>query len=150
MSEERGAAGTASPSTPAAATAARQGRGTVAFRVANTVVGALFLLGAAVQWNDPDPLRWMLIYTAAAAAALLAATGRIRRGMAAAVAVVALLWAGSLAPGVLGRVRMGELVEEWEMKDTRVEEAREMYGLLLIAAWMGVLTAAGLRRRAAL
>ena len=118
-----------------------------AFRAACAVVAALFFLGAVVQWNDPDPLRWMLIYLAAAVASLLAATGRTPWPLSAAVAVVALLWAATLAPGVLGRVRMGELVEAWEMKDDEVEAGRETYGLLLIFAWASVLTATGLRGR---
>jgi hypothetical protein len=33
----------------------------------------------------------------------------------------------------------------WEMKDTGVEESREMYGLLIVAGWMVVLTIANRR-----
>jgi len=106
----------------------------------------LFVFAAAVQYNDPDPLRWMAIYLAAAAACVLALLGRLRWFVPAAVGLVALAWAATLAPHVLGHVRMGEMVEAWEMKDVRVEEGREMYGLLIVAAWMAVLTVAGWRR----
>jgi hypothetical protein len=46
------------------------------------------------------------------------------------------------------------LFAEWEMRDVRVEEAREMYGLAIVAAWMTVIatvkwTRAKSRRRAA-
>jgi hypothetical protein len=134
------------PGAFAAATRERS-LGSPAFRVANGVLGALFFLGAVVQWNDPDPLRWMAVYLAAASVCLLAAAGRATWPMAAAVALVALLWAGSLAPGVLGGVEIGDMVEAWEMKDDRIEEGREMYGLLLIGAWMTALAAVGLLRR---
>jgi len=116
------------------------------FRTVNAVMALLFVFAAAVQYNDPDPLRWMAIYLAAAAACVLALLGRLRWFVPAAVGLVALAWAATLAPHVLGHVRMGEMVEAWEMKDVRVEEGREMYGLLIVAAWMAVLTVAGWRR----
>ena len=116
-------------------------------RLACLVFAGLFVLSAAVQYNDPDPVRWMLLYGAAAVVSLLVALGRATWTMAAAVALVALIWAATLAPAVLGTVGMGELVQAWEMKDTRIEEGREMYGLLIVAAWMGVLAVIERRRR---
>jgi len=106
----------------------------------------LFVFAAAVQYNDPDPLRWMAIYLAAAAACVLAVLHRLPRWLPMAVGLVALAWAATLAPHVFGRVGWGEMVEAWEMKDVRVEEGREMYGLLIVAGWMAVLTLAGWRR----
>jgi hypothetical protein len=55
-------------------------------------------------------------------------------------ALGALVWAGTLAPGVVGRVSLGELLQSYGMLSTAVEEGREMGGLLIVAAWMGVLT----------
>jgi hypothetical protein len=116
-------------------------------RIANCLLGALFLLGAVVQYNDPDPIRWAAIYLAAAMACVLAAIGRRHWALPAAVGVVAAAWAATLAPSVVGNVVPGELVGAWEMKDARVEVGREMYGLLIIAAWMAVLAITDLRRR---
>jgi hypothetical protein len=53
------------------------------------------------------------------------------------LALVALVWGLSLA-GIYRDVVPGELFQEWEMKDERIEVAREASGLLLIAAWMGI------------
>ncbi len=117
------------------------------FRVVNALMAALFVLAAAVQYNDPDPLRWIAIYLAAALACALAVAGRLRWPVPAFVAFAALAWAAVLAPGVLGRVGPGEMFGAWEMKDAAVEEARESYGLLLVAAWMGVLAVVAFRRR---
>jgi hypothetical protein len=117
-------------------------------RILNGLLGALFLLGAVVQYNDPDPLRWAAIYLAAAIACALVVLGRGHWAIPAAVGVVAAAWAAMLAPSVLGRVMPGELVGAWEMKDERVEVGREMYGLLIIAAWMAVIVIADLRQRA--
>lgn len=99
----------------------------------------LFLFGAAVQVNDPDPLRWMAIYLAAAGGCLLAAMGRLRWRFPAAVALAAFLWAASLAPRVVPAFPARGLFGAWEMADARVEEARELAGLLIIGACMAVL-----------
>jgi hypothetical protein len=56
-----------------------------------------------------------------------------------AIGLVALGWAATLAPNVLGRVPFLEMFEQFEMKDRGVEESREMYGLLLVTFWMAVL-----------
>jgi hypothetical protein len=117
-------------------------------RVTHGLFAALFFLGAVVQYNDPDPLRWVAIYLGAAASCALAALGRVRWPLPAIVGAIALVWAAVLAPEVFGTVRPGELVGAWEMKDARVEVGREMYGLLIIAAWMGVVVVTERRRRA--
>jgi drug/metabolite transporter (DMT)-like permease len=119
-----------------------------ALNIANYVMIAAFALSVLVQYNDPDPLRWMALYGAAAVACVLYATGRARWWFAAAVGVIALAWAIPLAPAVIGKTAFGEMFEAWEMKNERVEVSREMYGLLIVAAWMAVLTFAHWRRGA--
>jgi hypothetical protein len=116
-------------------------------RVVNAVMAVLFLLGLAVQYNDPDPWRWVAIYGAAAVACVLAIRGTLPRWLPLAVAVVAAAWAGLLAPHVVGRVAPAELFREIGMDSVEIEEAREMVGLLLIALWMAVLAYASRVRR---
>jgi hypothetical protein len=106
----------------------------------NRVMAVLFGIAAALQYNDPDPLRWMAIYGAAGLACLFA--GRLPRAAPAIIGLAAVAWAATLAPGVVGRVSVGELFESYAMKSAPVEEAREMGGLLLVAAWMAVLAVA--------
>jgi hypothetical protein len=60
------------------------------------------------------------------------------------------VWAGSLSPRVLGVVPFMSMLEEFEMKDIRVEESREMYGLLIVAVWMLVVAVVLWRRQRAL
>ena len=108
-------------------------------------MAVLFLIAAALQYNDPDPLRWMAIYGLAALACLLALAGRLPRPVPAAIGLAALAWAATLAPGVVGRVSIGELFESYAMKSEPVEEAREMGGLLIVGAWMAVLALRGAR-----
>jgi hypothetical protein len=119
------------------------------FRVANWVMTAAFLFSVAVQYNDPDPIRWMLIYGLAALACILKLRRQLSWYLPAAVGAAAFGWAASLAPGVVGKTTFGEMFQSFEMINSVVEEAREMGGLLIVAAWMGVLvaTSQGERRK---
>ena len=103
-------------------------------------MAVLFAFAAAVQYNDPDPLQWMAMYGLAMLACGLARAGRLPRLLTALAGLGALVWAGTLAPGVVERVSLGELFQSYGMLSTAVEEGREMGGLLIVAAWMGVLT----------
>jgi hypothetical protein len=107
---------------------------------ANTALLLLFLFSVAVQYNDPDPIRWMAIYGLAAVATGLELAGRGIWWVSAPVGATALLWALTFAPRIAGRVPFREMFSAWEMKNIDVEEAREMYGLAIVAVWMAVLT----------
>ena len=100
----------------------------------------LFAFGAAVQLNDPDPARWIAVYGLAAVACVLSLLRRLHWTFPALLCLVALAWAATLAPGVVGRVPFGDMFGAFEMKNVGIEESREMYGLLIIAAWMAGLT----------
>jgi Transmembrane family 220, helix len=110
-------------------------------RGANWVMLAAFLFSVAVQYNDPDPIRWMLIYGLAALNCFLSLRGRLRWPFPAAVGTVALVWAATIAPGVIGRTTFREMFQSFHMTDSVVEEARETGGLLIVAFWMAVLSA---------
>ena len=113
---------------------------------ANVIMLLAFLFSVAVQYNDPDPLRWMAVYGAAAAVCCAELVRRTRLGYPLAVGLVALGWAATIAPRVLGVVRFADMFAEFEMKNAGVEESREMYGLLIVAVWMGLVAlATGLR-----
>ena len=77
--------------------AAPGGRGLRALlRIANGVMAVLFAFAAAVQYNDPDPLRWMAMYGLAMLACGLALAGRLPR----------------LLPALAGRVEFTVVAEE--------------------------------------
>lgn len=106
----------------------------------------LFLFAAAVQLNDPDPLGWIGIYVAAGIVCATEIRRRTQIWAPAGVALVAILWGATLWPRAHA-VPLDALVAEWEMRNLRVEEAREMYGLAIVALWMLVIAAVALRRR---
>jgi hypothetical protein len=113
--------------------------------LANGIMLLMFLFSAAVQFNDPDPLGWIGIYGAAAAVCGLEIRRRHSAWAAAAVGLIALVWAGSLYYRAR-EVPISLLFAEWEMRDLHVEEAREMYGLMIVAVWMIVIVSVGWRR----
>ena len=108
-------------------------------RVLNVVMGFLFVLAAAVQYNDPDPVRWVVIYGAAAVACWLSLRRRLRAGFVVVVGAVALVWALTIVPSVAGKVSFSQLFTDLAMHAPLVEEGRETGGLLLVAVWMAVL-----------
>ena len=116
-------------------------------RAVNAVMAALFALAVAVQWNDPDPARWMAVYGAACAISLMAARGRPPRpAVAATLAGIALAWAVAIAVRV-GADSYRQMLDAWEMKTPAIEAAREATGLLIVAGWMLLVTATSHERR---
>src|SRR5262245_48677716 len=78
-------------------------------KILNYLMTACFLFSVIVQYNDPDPLLWMLIYGCAGAACVLAILNRGNWIFPAAIGLAALVWALTLAPQVIGKVAFGEL-----------------------------------------
>ena len=112
-----------------------------AFTVANTVMLLAFVAFAAVQWNDPDWPRWMLLYGLAALSCGLYLDGALPWMLAATVGLVALIWAAIWAPGVIAHPALAQLFASYQMMNPAVEEVRELLGLLIVVAWMATLTA---------
>jgi hypothetical protein len=110
-----------------------------AFRLLAALACALFLLSAAVQWNDPDPWLWLPLYALAAALAGLGAAGRLPLlPNAAALALFAVLFA-LWAPRLVDARR--DAFAHWRMQSPADEEAREAGGLAVCALWSAVQTA---------
>ncbi len=106
---------------------------------------ALFVVSAAVQWNDPDPVYWIALYGVAALLAARAAKGQLPLvPNAAAFAVFAALALRAL-PDLLGGRE--DAFTHWQMLAARDVVAREAGGLLICALWSGLQTALALRAR---
>ena len=121
-------------------------RGNRTFGIVNGVVAAMFLVTAALQLNDPDPLFWIAIYVAAAAACLATGRAALSWALAGLVGLAAVAWALSLLP-VLQEMVFSDLFKAMKAETPVIEESRELLGLLLIGAWMVVLIFVSLRPR---
>ena len=116
-----------------------------AWKITNLVLALMFAFAVVVQVNDPDPISWMAIYGAAAVVCFLELRNGSRWWSPAIVGIIAVIWAATIAPRVIGSVPFGEMFSEFEMKNEGVEESREMYGLLIVAAWMFAVAARSAR-----
>jgi hypothetical protein len=113
----------------------------VVLRVALGVFAALFVFAAAVQLNDADPWTWVAAYGVAALICGVAAAGvRVPVGVSVSVALSALAWSGYLAwvVFVAGNAQAMYPEETANPGLLDLEEAREMFGLLLVAVAAGL------------
>jgi hypothetical protein len=104
------------------------------YRVTAGIFAVLFLAGAAVQVNDPDPAGWMAVYALSAVTAGLAAA-RVRAAIypAACLALAAVVWGSWLGYEV---VSQGLALFD--------ETGREAMGLGIVAAFhVGVILGLG-------
>ena len=98
-------------------------------------MAGLFLLSAAVQYNDPDPFAWMAVYTAAAGACLVPVTSRYRARVAWLVASVTCFATLRVAPDAMALERVGDLTASMAAYRPEVEAAREALGLAIVSLW---------------
>ena len=102
----------------------------------NLIVGLVFVLGAGLQYNDPDPLGWAAIYLGAGlSCALWRRTPRAWL-LAALVALAALGWAAVLFLHMPAWVNPVQMFESMQSYGGAVELNREFWGLALILSWM--------------
>lgn len=103
-------------------------------------MAALFAVAAVVQFNDPDPVRWVAVYgTACTLSALAAGDYRVPSWIPAVLGAVAFAWAGIIMAGGPQGAAYTHMFDAWEMTSISVEEAREAVGLLIVATWSGAL-----------
>lgn len=117
-------------------------------RLAHGLVAAVFLLMAALQLNDPDPLYWVVVYTAVAAIPAARAFGQ--RLPTILLIACGMVLAGLLfsLPGFIDYLTSGDYASlggAMMAEKPYVEPAREFLGLLIAA---GCLMAYGRAKRA--
>jgi hypothetical protein len=111
-------------------------------RILNIIMLIVFLLCIGVQYNDPDPLPWVLAYAYATIVTALAIANRYTF-MAALGLPAYLAGFAYFMPGWHPNTLL--LLLEPKMSSLDVELAREAIGLLICAIWMGVLTVVSVR-----
>lgn len=102
--------------------------------VPRVLMALVFALAAKVQLNDPDPLPWFVVYTMAAIACLLSATGISWRFRAWAVVALFAMALG-LATGCFSIAISTLLAKETLADALQFEEVREAGGLALVLLW---------------
>ena len=108
-------------------------------RALHLVFAVLFAISAGLQYNDPDPVGWALMYLAATALA----AGNFRgaswvRPLGLALIAINLVWMVTLAPGMGAFIERGDpalLAATMKAGDPVIEEAREFLGLGIVALY---------------
>lgn len=108
-------------------------------------MAALFVLSAAVQWNDPDPVVWIAAYLVPAALCAGASLGRVPRAWLVVGFVLYAAVASWWLPSILEM--SSSTFSTIGMESRADEEAREGLGLWICAVALGVLALRIERRR---
>ncbi len=121
----------------------------LALRIAHATMAALFGLSVLLQFNDPSPLAWVVLYALSAGAALLCALkkypcAQILGGIVLLVSVIAEV------PYLRARAwqtSFSDLTKEWHMTSEAIVDGREFYALLWIVIWMLVVVITATKAR---
>ncbi len=106
------------------------------FRGLAYVMAVLFAGSAALQLDDPDPLRWIAMYGGACLVAVaLPATRRVAV-VAVGLGLGAAIWALVLLSEVWGVIEVSDLVSKMSAKGGAVEVGREVGGLGIVALFL--------------
>lgn len=112
------------------------------------LMAAYFAMCVGLQYNDPDPIRWMLIY---GGAMIVSIALPLRPNVAPAgylFAVVSAVWGGYLVWRIWGLVTLSDIPRHMSEKGGAVEEEREAGGLIIEAVWLAAASRyAGFRDR---
>jgi len=99
----------------------------------NFFLAALFLLFAVVQFNDPDPLAWVLLYGFVGVVSLMAGFGHSNRYVLLGGLAVILIWLIVLIPEFVNWMKMGmpTITGSMQAEEPHIEYTREFLGLFL-------------------
>ncbi len=114
-------------------------------RVLNIILAVMFLGFALLQINDPDPFVWILIYLTMTLACMMGAFNKYNRPLMAIQAVVYIIYIALLWSGVVDWMRSPDrslLFDDLaKMQYPYIEETREVMGLIICLAVLGMLWA---------
>lgn len=97
------------------------------------IVALLFILFATVQYNDPDGLKWILLYLFVAGLSCLSLLRKNKDQYIGLVIVVCIVWMISLVPQFANWVSMGmpSITESMKAEAPHIEFTREFFGLFV-------------------
>jgi hypothetical protein len=98
------------------------------------VISGLFFLFAVVQWNDPDPLIWMIFYGVMSLIYILLALGkRFAFYLSVLMLITCIIYMGFILPEIIKWIKDGmpSIVQSMKATIPSIEYTREFLGLLL-------------------
>lgn len=97
-------------------------------------ISGLFLLFAIVQWNDPDPLIWMIFYGVMSLIYILLALGKkFAFYLSVLMLITCIIYMGFILPEIIKWIKDGmpSIVQSMKATIPTIEYTREFLGLLL-------------------
>lgn len=103
-------------------------------KIFNWVLTILFALFAAVQFNDPDPIVWVIVYSSVAVISGFAAFGKYNKNVIVTVIGICIIWMLTLVPGVVDWVNEGmpSITGSMKAESPYIEYLREFLGLFIV------------------
>jgi hypothetical protein len=105
-------------------------------KITNAILSIIFILFAAVQYNDPDPLMWMVIYGMVAVVCAFAIIHKYNKYVLIVGIATCLMGTLYYFPGVMELFReheIADLTRKMKADQPFIEKSRESLGLLLAA-----------------
>ncbi|HHH50534.1 MAG TPA: hypothetical protein ENK52_06115 [Saprospiraceae bacterium] len=102
-------------------------------KIINIVLTLIFILFAAVQYNDPDPFLWGIWYIAIAIISGMAVAKKYNKLFILFCITIGVIWMGTLTPHFLEWINLGmpSIVESMKVTKPHIEYTREFLGLLI-------------------
>lgn len=103
-------------------------------KIIKLTLAVIFLLFAVLQYNDPDPLLWMVIYGFTAIMLMLPINTVVMRRVLLGAILLGSAYACFYLPGVYQWVASGDfgsIAESMKTDKMYIEETREFFGLLI-------------------
>jgi hypothetical protein len=116
------------------------------FKLTCWVMAAVLALCVALQYNDPDPIRWMLIYGAGMVISVLLPMYRDAAKVGVLAGAAALVWTVMLLIPIWDKVSPSDAFLKMSEKGGAVEELREAGGLAIEGMWLALASWYRLRR----
>lgn len=104
-------------------------------KIIKIVFAVILLIFAVLQWNDPDPLLWMVIYGYAAAIIFIDFAGKDVRKVYLYTIIAYALLSLIYLPGVIDFIRqeqVGAIARSMKAETPWIEETREFLGLIIV------------------
>jgi hypothetical protein len=103
-------------------------------RIVNATLALLFFLFATVQFNDPDPLLWIAVYSIVGLVSMGAFFGKYHQYTLISLILIITVWSLILLPNLftwLSTSVLGEVAGEMMSDKPYIEGTREFGGLLI-------------------
>jgi uncharacterized membrane protein (UPF0136 family) len=97
------------------------------FRIFGWVFGLLCAVSVALQYNDPDPLLWMIVYGVTAIVSFAFATNKVQYSVPMVLGILFLIGFFYVLPETFEGFEIGQ----GDIKN--IEEGREAFGLLILS-----------------